>query len=49
MPVSLVDSKMLILRYTCFISLNRAGNCTVNSHDDDDDDEEDGDEKHPQE
>ena len=48
MPVSLVDSKMSILRYTCFISLNRAGNCNVNSHDDADDDD-DGDGKHRQE
>ena len=40
--------KMSILRYTCFISLNRAGNCSVNSADDDDDDD-DGDEKHRQE
>ena len=37
---------MSVLRYTCFISLNRAGNCNVNSHDDDDDDDDDGDEKH---
>ena len=50
MPVSLLDSKMSILRYTCFISLNRAGNCNVNSDDDDDDDDDDdGDEKHRQE
>ena len=44
MRVSLLDSKMSILLYTCFISLNRAGKCSVNSDDDDDD----GDEKHRQ-
>ena len=29
--MSLLDNKMSILRYTCFISLSRAGNCDVNS------------------
>ena len=32
---------MSILRYICFISLSRAGNCDVNDDDDDDDDDED--------
>ena len=41
---------MSILSYTCLISLNRGGNCNVNSDDDDDDDDDDdGDEKHRQE
>ena len=28
-PISLLDSKMSIFRYTCFISFSRAGNCDV--------------------
>ena len=32
---------MSILRYTCFISLSRAGNCDVYDDDADDDDDDD--------
>ena len=31
MLISVLDSKMSIFRYNCFISLSRAGNCDVNS------------------
>ena len=49
-PLSRLEGKMSILRDNCFISLNRGGNCNVNSDDDDDDDDDDdGDEKHRQE